>query len=120
MIPMKRLRWLIAALSIGAGCAAASGVVSAGAFASSVATLHLRAPKIEIGRAVVIEGTALPRSALRSDNTSATVVLTITATNGAFTFSEPAAAGTRTYSVQFIPVEGLSPVAATIRITLKP
>jgi len=134
VIPMKRLRWLIAAVSIGAGCAAASGVVSAGAFASSVATLHLRAPKIEIGRAVVIEGTALPRSALRSDNTSATVVLNevattsdtqlgeakTIATNGAFTFSEPAAAGTRTYSVQFIPVEGLSPVAATIRITLKP
>jgi hypothetical protein len=130
----NRVRAVIAAVSIVASGVVTGGVSIGAAFASSVATLHLSAPKSEIGHAVVIKGTAEPRSALRYDGTAATVVLyevgktslaqlgeakTVSA-NGAFTLTEPAAPGTRTYSVQFIPVGGLSPVSATIRISLRP
>jgi hypothetical protein len=111
----------------------ATGVAGDVAFASSVATLHLSAPKVEIGTAVVIRGTALPRSALRYDNTNAAVVLyevgkssdtqlggeQMVPANGRFTITQPVASGTRTYSVQFIPVGGLTPVSATIKITLR-
>jgi hypothetical protein len=133
MMQTRRIRAVISAVSIVAVCAVAAGVTSGVAFASSVATLHLSAPKIEIGTAVVIRGTALPRSALRYDNTNATVVLyevgktsdtqlgveqTVPA-NGRFTITQPVASGTHTYSVQFIPVGGLSPISATIKITLR-
>jgi hypothetical protein len=43
----------------------------------------------------------------------------VVAANGRFTISEPVAPGTRTYSVQFVPVGGLAPVSTTIRITVK-
>jgi hypothetical protein len=134
MIQARRVRGAIFAVLIGAGSTVASGVTNGTAFASSVATLHLSAPKTEIGKVVVIKGTAAPRSALRYDNTNATVVLyevgktsdtqlgierTVPA-NGVFTISQSVAPGTRRYSVQFLPVGGLPPVSATIVITLKP
>ena len=133
MMQTRRVGSVIAAVSIVAGGAMASGVTGNVAAASSVATLHLSAPKIEIGTAVIIRGTALPRSALRYDNTDAGVVLYEVGkssdtqlgveqkvpANGKFTISQPVTPGTRTYSVQFIPVGGLTPVSATIKITLR-
>jgi hypothetical protein len=132
MMQTRSVRAVFSTVLIVAVCAVATGVSSGVAFASGAATLHLSAPKIETGTSIVIRGTALPRSALRYDNTNATVVLyevgktsdtqlggeeTVPA-NGKFTITQPVASGTRTYSVQFIPVGGLTPVSATIKITL--
>jgi len=133
MMPTRSVRAVFSAALIVAVCAVATVVTGVVAFASSAATLHLSAPTIETGTAVVIRGTALPRSALRYDNTNATVVLYEVGktsdtqlgveervpANGKFTITQPVAPGTRTYSVQFIPVGGLTPVSATIRITLR-
>jgi hypothetical protein len=130
---MKRVHAAVLAVSIAAGGVVASGVTNGAAFASSVAKLHLSAPKIEIGTAIVIKGTAAPRSALHYGQTYATVVLYEVGKtsdtqlgvqqkvpgNGKFTITQPVAPGTRTYSVQFLPVGGLSAVSATIKITLK-